>query len=224
MSVMRNFRKEPNPKYLKRIKAKFNRSRHSVHQLCPNKTMLTPKISNRIFKTLQLSNLLYAIEFCDWDITQINKLEVVQTKALTCVGSDLQCPKSLTLLFGVELIVARRDLHVLLYFSQLCSSSQNSLHGLMHQYQTKSFNSLSVDATVHLILLKYNLMHYWNNIPDVSHGEPKNSLSKIIWSLHWNNDLALALNKDNPCTSTILPHAPVRHRLDHTAATRSVLL
>ena len=61
LSLIPNFRKKPNPKYLKRIRAKFNRSRHGVNQLCPDKTILTPKISIRIYKTLQRSTLLYAM-------------------------------------------------------------------------------------------------------------------------------------------------------------------
>ena len=210
LSLMPNFRKKPNPKYLKRIIAKFNRSRHGVHQLCPDKTILTPEINIRIFKTLQRSNLLYAIEFCNWDIDQINKLEVLQAKALRChLGCDLQCPKSiLRLVCGVEPILARRDLHVLLYYSKLYNSTPNSLLGQMHQYRTKTFKSLSVGfyATVHHILIKYNLEHYWDNIPDVSHGELKNILKKTIWSLHWKKDVAMALTKDSPFSCTFLPH------------------
>ena len=78
----------------------------------------------------------------------------------------------------------------------------------MHQYRTKTFKSLSVGfyATVHRILIKYNLEHYWDNIPDVSHEKLKYTLKKTIWSLHWERDVTTALNKDSPFSSTFLPH------------------
>ena len=90
------YRRKPNVAYLKLIKSKFLRARHGTYQLCQNKAILTPCISTRLYKTLVRSTLLYAIEFGDWDIDQINELEILQAKALrTCLNSDLQCPQAL---------------------------------------------------------------------------------------------------------------------------------
>ena len=94
-SKVPHYRSKPNHRYLKRIKNKFNRSRGGIHQLCPNKEILTPIISIRLFKTLQRSILLYAIELCDWDVDQVNDLETLQAKAIRSHFSlDQQCPKA----------------------------------------------------------------------------------------------------------------------------------
>ena len=90
-----NYRRKPNSAYLKVIKSRFMRARHGTHQLCSNKAILTPSISTRLYKTLQRSTLLYAMEFGDWDLDQIHDLETLQAKALrTCLNSDLQCPQA----------------------------------------------------------------------------------------------------------------------------------
>ena len=46
-----NIRNKPNPRYLKRIIAKFHRSRHGQNLLCSDHAILTPSISVRIYKT-----------------------------------------------------------------------------------------------------------------------------------------------------------------------------
>ena len=120
-SIVPNYRRKPNTAYLKHIKLKFIRARHGTCQLCSNKAILNPSISIRLYKTIQRSTLLYAIELADWDVDQVKELEVLQAKALrTCLNSDLQCPQSLIRLFsGVEPLEARRDLHILLYYGKL---------------------------------------------------------------------------------------------------------
>ena len=113
-SLIPNFRNKPTQSSLNEFVPKFNRTRHGTHQLCPDKSILTPTISMRIYKTLQRSTLLYAIEFCDWDVDQIRKIECLQASALrTHLDSDLQCPQPiLRLVAGVEPFEARRDFHV----------------------------------------------------------------------------------------------------------------
>ena len=79
---------------------------------------------------------------------------------------------------------------------------------MLHQYRTETFNSQSVGfySTVRHTLVKYNLVSYWNNIPDVNHEELKNLLKKPIWSFHWKHDVAMTVNKDTPFSNTILTH------------------
>ena len=170
-----NFRNKPNPRYLKRIIAKFHRSRHGQNLLCSDHAILTPSISVRIYKTLQRSTLLYAIEFCDWDLDQIGVLEVQQSKALRChIDSDAQCPQSiLRLVLGVEPVEARRDLHVLLYYAKLCKTPSTTLLGQMHRYRSQNLSTLPVGfyRTVYHLLVKYNLIPLWNNFPEVAHDE-----------------------------------------------------
>ena len=86
-------RSSPNHKYLKYIIAKFNRARHGTYQLCQDKNILTPVISNRLYKSLQRSTLLYATEISDWDFEQIIVLEKLQSKSLRSLFDlDRQCP------------------------------------------------------------------------------------------------------------------------------------
>ena len=134
-SLVPKYRRKPNPAYLELIKSRFMRARHGTHQLCSNKTILTPRISTRLYKTLQRSTLLYALQFGDWDLDQINELETLQAKALrTCLNADLQCPKSSLRFFsGVEPLEARRDLHTLLYYAKLCRYSNASLPWMIHR-------------------------------------------------------------------------------------------
>ena len=180
-SLVPSFRRKPNSGYLKLIKSKFSRARNGIYQLCSNKAILTPSISTRLYKTLQRSTLLYAIEFGDWDIDQIRELETLQAKALrTCLNSDLQCPQAILRLFaGVEPIEARRDLHVILYYARLCLYERDSFPNLVHRYRTLNLGvPVGFHCNVLRILRKYHLEPYWNNIPTVPHDELKVLLKK----------------------------------------------
>ena len=50
-------------------------------------------------------------------------------------------------------------------------------------------------------------MHFWNNMPEVSHEELKSLLKKSIWSWHWKKDVAAALCKESPFSMSFLKHA-----------------
>ena len=146
-------------------------ARHGTSQLCRNKAILTPSISTRLYKTLQRSTLLYLIEFGDWDIDQIRVLETLQAKALrTCLNSDLQCPQAILRLFsGVEPIMARRDLHTLLYFTKLCSRERTSFPAMVHRARVaKADMPVGFHCSVLRVLTKYGLREYWDNISDVT--------------------------------------------------------
>ena len=188
----------------------FDKSVQRRHQLFPDKSILTPTISIRIYKTLQRSIFLYALEFCDWDVDQIRKIEVLQAKALRChLDSDLQCPQSvLRLVSGVEPIEARRDFHVLLYYAKLYKSPRSSFLGLMHQYRSQNLHALNVGfyKSVYNTLIKYNIERYWNNIPDVTHEQLKPLLKKPIWAFHWKRDVTLASTKESPFSRTFVNH------------------
>ena len=166
---------------------KFNRARHGTYQLCPNKDILSPGISTRIYKTLQRSTLLYGIELADWDVDQISKLEKIQAKALrSLLDEDLQCPKVIIrILSGVEPFEARMDLHILLYYAKLSRSPPNSLLGKMFQYRTAQYGDLPLGFfnTARNTLVKYSLDHLWNRIPeDKDLGcDLKAFLEKTIW-------------------------------------------
>ena len=103
-NLVPSHRSSPNNLYLKLLKSKFNRARAGTFHLCKEQTILSPRISNRLYKTLQRSILLYAIEICDWDVDQIQDLEKLQAKSLrSLLDLDRQCPKALVrLISGVE--------------------------------------------------------------------------------------------------------------------------
>ena len=169
ISRVPNFRSKPIQKYLKQVKAKFNRSRFGVHNLCEDKDILTPSVSKRIYQTLQRSTLLYCIEVCDWDLDQVKELEILQAKAIRYhLGLDLQCPKALLrLVLGVGPVEARIDLHVLLYYVKLCHTEADTIFGRFHRYRSSNFNALPVGFyfTAYTTLSKIGLPHLWNNIP-----------------------------------------------------------
>ena len=97
-----------------------------------------------MYKTLQRSTLLYAIELCDWDPDQINDLEIQQAKALRShLDADLHCPKSILRIFsGVEPIEARMDLHVLLYYTKLNRCKLNTLQGMLNKYRSNNVTTV----------------------------------------------------------------------------------
>ena len=169
-SIVPRHRSKPNHLYFKRIVAKFNRARHGTHQLCPNKEILTPGISTRLYKTLQRSTLLYGTELADWDVDQLLKIEKLQAKALrSLLDLDLQCPKVIIrILPGVEPFEARTDLHILLYYAKLCRSPSNSILGKIHVHRNSHRNKLpqGFHNTVWHTLTKYRLTHLWNTIPE----------------------------------------------------------
>ena len=80
-SVVPNYRRKPNSAFLKLIKSQFMRARHGIYHLCSNEAILTPSISTRLYKTLQRSTVLYAIEFVDWDVDQIKELEITPSQS-----------------------------------------------------------------------------------------------------------------------------------------------
>ena len=206
-SLVPNYRRKPNPAYLKLIKSKFLRARHGTCQLCPNKNILTPSISTRLYKTLQRSTLLYAIELGDWDIDQIRELEILQAKALrSCLNSDLHCPQALVRLFcGVEPIEARRDLHSLLYYAKLCSYDPASFPSMVHLARISNSDlPVGFHSTALRIFQKYKLEHFWNNIPDVPHDKLIAIFKKPIWLQHWLKDVASASCCDSPFSTTFL--------------------
>ena len=206
-SIVPNYRRKPNSKYLKLIKLKFIRARHGACQLCTNKAMLNPSISIRLYKAIQRSTLLYAIEIADWDVDQVNELEVLQAKALrTCLNSDLQCPQSLIRLFsGVEPLEARRDLHILLYYGKLCRYKRMSFTSMVHRFCTSGQSKpVGFHCTVIRILRKYGLQFYWNNIPDVPDDKLKEIFKKPIWLHHWRIDVASASRRDSPFSNIFL--------------------
>ena len=206
-SVVPNYRRKPNQAYLKLIKSRFLRARQGTCLLCPNKRILTPNISTRLYKTLQRSTLLYGIEIADWDINQIRELEILQAKALrSCLNFDLQCPQALVRLFsGVEPIEARRDLHVLLYYAKLCSYDPPSFLSMVHLARTsKSAMPVGFHCTALRIFNKYKLGHFWNNIPDVPHDKLIAIFKKPIWLQHRLKDVASASCYDPPFSTAFL--------------------
>ena len=206
-SIVPNYRRKPNQAYLKLIKSRFLRARQGTCLLCPNKRILTPNISTRLYKTLQRSTLLYGIEIADWDIDQIRELEILQAKALrSCLNFDLQCPQALVRLFsGVEPIEARRDLHVLLYYAKLCSYDPPSFLSMVHLARTsKSAMPVSFHCTALRIFNKYKLGHFWNNIPDVPHDKLIAIFKKQIWLQHWFKDVASASCYDSSFSTAFL--------------------
>ena len=211
-SLVPNYRRKPNSRYLKLIKSKFLRARHATFQLCSNKATLTPSISIRLYKTFQRSTLLYAIELVDWDVDQIKELETLQAKALrTCLNSDLQCPQALIRLFsGVEPIEARRDLHTLLYFGKLCRYGTASFPSIIHRMRiSKNFNPVGFHRTVLRILKKYGIEKYWEYIPDAPSQKLKATIKKPIWLYHWNKDVATARSRDSPFSAIFLKNVQV---------------
>ena len=76
---------------------------------------------------------------------------------------------------------------------------------MIHRART-SHSGLPVGfhSTAHHILKKYNLMKYWDHIPDVPHSELKGLLKKPIWQYHWEKDIASARSRDAPFSSTML--------------------
>ena len=209
-ALVPNYRRKPNSGYLKLIKSKFARARHGTSKLCPDVALLTPIISTRLYKTLVRSTLLYAIEFADWDVDQIQELETKQAKALrSCLNSDLQCPQALIRLFsGVEPFEARRDLHILLYYGKLSRYEPASFPSKVHRVCTSRRDKpVGFHCTVFRILQKYGLEHYWDNIPDFSNERLKVILKKHIWIHHWNNDVASARLRDSPFSTIILKDA-----------------
>ena len=205
-SVVPHYRRKPNSAYLKLIKSKFMQARRGICHLCSNEAILTPSISTRLYKTLQRSTLLYAIEFVDWDVDEVKELEILQAKALrTCLNSDLQCPQPLLRIFcGVEPIEARRDLHTLLYYAKLCNQEPASFPNMVHRART-SYSGLPVGfhSTVLHILKKYDFEKYWDHVPDVPHSELKAIFKKPIWQYHWDKDIASARSRDAPFSSTM---------------------
>ena len=160
-----------------------------------------------MYKAIQRSTLLHAIELADWDVDQINELEVLQAKALrTCLHSDLQCPKALIRLFsGVEPLEARRDLHILLYYGKLCRYERASFPSMIHRARTsRKDKPVGFHCTVLRVLNKYGLEKYWNNIPDVSKEKLKVIFKKPIWLFHWRKDVATASCLDSPFSRAIL--------------------
>ena len=176
-------RSSPNPKYLKQLKNKFNRARLGTFHLCQDNAILFPKIANRLFKTLQRSNLLYAMEICDWNVLQIQELEKLQAKSLrSLLDLDRQCPKALVrLLLGVEPIEARLDFQVLLFYAKLCHSEPNSFLGKMHKYRSSSPDNPPIRfyTTVKYTLAKYKLSRLWNDIPRYDHLKLKSFLAHV---------------------------------------------
>ena len=189
------FRSKPNNRFLKYAKDKFNRSRAGIHKLCPDKDILTPAISSRLFKTLQRSTLLYAIELCDWDGDQVAELETLQAKTVRVhYGLDNMCPKSIVrLISGVEPFDARIDLHVLKYYAKLYRSDPKSFLGKIHRYRVNNINDIPVGFyhTAYRTLKKYGMGHLWNNMPTkkILHQV----LKKTIWLYHWRKDVSNAL-------------------------------
>ena len=187
------------------------RARNGTHQLCSNKAILTPSITTRLYKTLQRSTLLYALEFGDWDLDQIHELEILQAKALrTCLNADLQCPQdSLRLFLGVEPLEARRDLHTLLYYAKLSSYDKTSFPSMVHCTRTTNRSMpVGFHCSAHRILCKYGLELYLNNIPNVPHNELMSTFKKPIWLHHWLKDVASCSLRDSPFSIAFIKHAP----------------
>ena len=186
------------------------RARNGTHQLCSNKAILTPSISTRLYKTLQRSTLLYALEFGDWDLDQIHELEILQAKALrTCLNADLQCPHaSLRLFSGVEPLEARRDLHTLLYYAKLSGYDKASFPSMVHRTRTTNRSMpVGFHCSAHRILRKYGLELYLYNIPNVPHNELISTLKKPIWLHHWLKDVAACSLRDSPFSIAFVRHA-----------------
>ena len=148
----------------------------------------------RICKTLQRSTLLYCIEVCDWDLDQVEEIEILQAKAIRShLDLDLQCPKAtLRLISGVEPFQARIDLHVLLFYLKLCHSDSDTILGKLHNYRSSNFYNLPVGFyfTAHATLNKIGLGHLWNNMP--TNLEIKSLLKKHVWQYYWKRDVANA--------------------------------
>ena len=174
-SLIPQFRLTPNHEYIRHIKSKFNRARHGSYQLCFNKAILKPSIT-RLFKTLQRSTLLYALEFSDWDYDQINELETLQAKALrTCLSSDLQCPQAtVRLISGVPPFEARRDLHTLIYFVKLCKSDDDNFLGMINQCRiSNDMLPVGFYRRSRNICSKYGLVNIWDKVNQFSYIEVK---------------------------------------------------
>ena len=196
-TTVKDYRSKPNQRYLSRIKGKFNRARHATNQLCPEREILTPTISIRLYKSLQRSTLLYAIELMDWDLDQVRDLETLQAKAIRFhLDLDLQCPKAtVRLISGVEPFEARIDLHVLLYYAKLCRADRQNFLGRIHRYRSLNFMALPVGFyfTVKYTLEKYSLGYLWNNLSEEMNSKLKGFLKKNIWLYHWNRDMSASL-------------------------------
>ena len=206
LSLVPHFRSKPNQKYLKLVKAKINRSRFGVHRLCLDRNILTPRISIRIFKTLQRSTLLYCIEVCDWDLDQVEELKILQAKAIRShFDLDLQCPKAtLRSITGVEPFQARIDFHVLLFDLKLCHSNLDTILGKFHKYRSSNLNALPVGFyfTAYTTLNKIGLDHLWDNMP--INSEIKSLLKKHIWQYYWKRDVAKAIQSKSLFSSVFL--------------------
>ena len=200
--VVPSYRLSPNPKYLTQLKSKFHRARLATFHLCEDNTILSPIISNRLYKTLQRSVLLYAMEICDWDIVQVQELEKLQAKSLRSLYDlDRQCPKAIVrLVTGVEPLEARMDLHVLLFYAKICNATPNTFMGKLHLHRTYSLNNPPIGfySTVKRILSKYKICRFWNNFPNVDHDHLKAILKHHIWLKHWKQDLETALRNKSP--------------------------
>ena len=160
----------------------------------------------RIFKTLQRSNLLYCLEVCDWDLDQVEELEILQAKAIRShLDLDLQCPKAtLRLVTGVEPFQARIDLHVLLFYLKLCHSNSDTTLGKFHKYRSSNMNALPVGfySTAYTTLDKIGLAHLWDNMPIGS--EINIMLKKHIWQYYWKRDVANAIQSKSLFSSVFL--------------------
>ena len=106
-------------------------------------TNLSPILSDRLYKTLLRSVLLYAMEICDWDVVQVKDLEKLQAKSLRSLY-DLyrQFPKAIVLLLTrVEPLEVRMDLYVLLFYAKICNSTLNTFMGKHQLHRTYSLNN-----------------------------------------------------------------------------------
>ena len=142
----------------------------------------------------------------------------MQAKALrTCLNSDLQCPQATLRLFsGVEPIVARRDLHSLLYFAKLCSREPTSFPAMVHQARVaKADMPVGFHCSVCHILTKYGLKEYCNNIPYLTFEEVSANFKRTIWTYHWKLDVTSTSSRNSPFSyslskSTTLPTYPYK--------------
>ena len=166
------------------VGAVLERARHATNQLCPEREILTPTISIRLYKSLQRSTLLYAIELMDWDLDQVRDLETLQAKAIRFhLDLDLQCPKAtVRLISGVEPFEARIDLHVLLYYTKLCRADRQNFLGRIHRYRSLNYMALPVGFyfTVKYTLEKYSLGYLWNNLSEEMNSKLEGFLKKNI--------------------------------------------
>ena len=147
------------------------------------------------------------MELADWDVDQIKELEILQAKALRAsLNSDLQCPQALIRLFsGVEPIEARRDLHILLYYGNLCRYEGASFPAMVHRMRiSRNYIPVGFHRTLRRILNKYGIEKYFNKISDIPRVKLKAIFKKPIWLHHWNNDVALARCRDSPFSTAFL--------------------